>query len=207
MSTKIYSAYRVSKSVDMRNLMVKMREIALNEVANDSMFLRAIWKRCVDLAKRKNLEHYNKLQKVADKQEFAIFQLETAMFESRLDNLERVADCSIEPAIWFDEDYWYLKFFPNTGIAHKIERRIAELPEIEDFHFQDQTDCPDGISEEDFAKRGEKWDELLDEDSSFSSFMTLPIFTHHQLSNLMKKNWYTGTKELYSHLAYGLVDV
>lgn len=207
MSTKIYSAYRVSKSVDMRVLLGEMREIALSEVSNDSIFLRSIWKRCVGIAKRKNLEHYNKLQKVEDKQEFAIFQLEIALFESRLDQSERVSDCSVEPAIWFDDEYWYLKFFSNSGIADKIERRIAELPEIEDFHFQDQTDCPDGISEEDFAKRERKWDEILDEDSSFSSFMTIPIFTHHQLSNLMKKNWYTGTKELYSHLTYGLTDV
>jgi hypothetical protein len=204
MSTKIYNAYRINKNHDLKDLLKQMREIACEEVAKDAMFLKAVWRRCVAII---NQQPESATWKDDFKQEYGIYQFEKVFFESRLDNDERIADGSVVPAIWFDSNWWYLKFFSNSLVARNIEKRIAALSCVEDYHYQNQTDAPDSISEKDFAKRGRKWDTLLDEDDSFSSFMTLPVFTHHQFTKLVQKQWYTGTKDLYSHLAYQFDDL
>jgi len=203
MSTKIYNAYRVSKKTDLKELLKQMREIACDEASKDARFLKAVWRRCMQIvnANPKSVDWKDDF-----KQEFGIYQFEKVFFESRRDNDERIADGSIEPVIWFDSKWWYLKFHSNSLFARNVEKRISQIPGIEDYHFQDQTDAPENISSAEFKRRGKKWDTLLDEDDSFSSFMTLPVFTAHQFTKLVQRQWYTGTKDLYSHLAYQFDD-
>lgn len=45
--------------------------------------------------------------------------------------------------------------------ADKIIEKFQALPEVMDFHYQNQTDKPDEISEEEWEHRGKVWDDIL----------------------------------------------
>lgn len=45
--------------------------------------------------------------------------------------------------------------------ADKVIEKFLDLPEVSDFHYQNQTDKPDEISEEEWKYRGKVWDDIL----------------------------------------------
>jgi hypothetical protein len=73
-----------------------------------------------------------------------------------------------------DSDYRYnLMVYPDTDGSvylmvfggHSVILNLLEnFPELEDYHYQDQTDKTDDISDEEWEKRENTWDRLIGDD-------------------------------------------
>lgn len=73
---------------------------------------------------------------------------------------------------------------------------------LEDYHYQDQTDPPEGIRYQDFKKRGKKWDKLLDYRNAYAHLPQFVILDEYCIRRLFQKHWFTGEKDLYKDFAY-----
>lgn len=112
-----------------------------------------------------------------------------------------IIGCEFTCSIFYDDDFWYVKFFPNYKWQYEVINEMS--PEFEDFHYQDQTDPPDDMEYEEFEKRGRKWDKLLESSGgNYRDGFNYVIFDAHELCELIRKNYYTGKTDYYSHLAY-----
>ena len=61
-------------------------------------------------------------------------------------------------------------------------------PYVTDFHYQNQTDPPDDVSDEDWEFRGKKWDELLDNRFSDTGFeFNVMSISHLGMINIVKQ--------------------
>ena len=207
MSTKIYNAVRISKKLDIKTIIDKMRQIAEEVVANDYNFLYMI--HAITSAMAHDEKDANKIAasvyEDVMKNDFnfttltwMIDKVKKAELSLSINDL----DCSMIGVVGYDEDYWYIKFFCNSGIARKIYNEIEKIEGVEDFHYQNQTDPPDDISYEDFEKRSKKWDELIPNDKFNSLPFEVNIFDYDKLERLIRKYYWTGEKDVYKHLAY-----
>lgn len=200
MSSKIYDAFRVSKKVDIKDLIDKMRSIAIDVVSNSYDYLYLIHAMASkSAAEKKDTDKFamSAYEEIINN-EFGIFA-EMWMF-SMIKNAEtssekNMLDCSLNAVCTFDEDYWYIKFFSNSNISREILNIIKEL-DLEDYHYQNQTDPPEDITDEEYSKRGKKWEELLPNSSSFNIFpFDINIFDCLKLERLIF-DFQSGKKKL-----------
>lgn len=212
MSTKIYNAYRLSKNADILNVLKQMRELAIEEVAQNESLLRVIHIFAYDSA-IKTLEkvkdsspewnNANYFLKKHEKGDLDTFYIKYFLEKERLSFTKSPVDVQFDCSVFYDDDYWYIKVFPNTRWMHDvIERTEKSIDEFEDFHYQNQTDPPDDIDYEDFQAREEKWDELLGEVGNYRNGFVYTIFDAYEFEKLLTRYHYTGEKDLYKHLAY-----
>ena len=207
MSTKIYSAYRIKKDRDILALLKKCKEIAIEVIANDESYLRlvhsmSIAKALKDLSdnpKNSMAQYTIDEHKKGNVDDFWIeSMLEKNQTSTSKINISAYLSCSI----FYDADYWYIKFFTNERNQYTIIDKIVETLELEDYHYQNQTDTPEGVSDEDFEARGVKWDELLESSNgNYRDGFTYTIFDAYEFRILLTRFSYTG-KPLYEHLAY-----
>lgn len=192
MSIKIYDAFRVSREKDIKGLIKQMRSIASDEVANSEDYLCSIHAiASADALKNKdNNEAAMRAYEEVLENTFGLF-IESWMLnlvKNAEKSLEKnILDCSLKAVCTFDDKYWYIKFFCNSGISRKMLNVISEKLELEDFHYQNQTDIPEEISQEEYDKRRDKWNELLtDLNLSFESFpFEIIIFDSNKLERLL----------------------
>jgi hypothetical protein len=192
MSTKIYDAFRIKKEIDIKDVITEMRSIASDVVSNSVDYLYLIHAFAAKTATEKKdtdkmaMEAYND----AINNDFGIClemwmlsMVKTAETSSKKD----IFDCSLKAVCSFDEDYWYIKFFSNSGISRKmLNAIIKKLGVLEDFHYQNQTDPPEDIPEEEYNKRGDKWNQLLPNWSPFNVFpFDVTIFDSNKLEKLI----------------------
>jgi len=210
MSTKIYDAYRIKKSTDILSVLVKGKEIAKNIIAADEKYLYMIHalsmvkaldtlKNNADDVHAKNAIKMNEENLIDDWWLFN--QLEKANKSMVKDPLDVNISCSV----FYDRNFWYLKFYPNTNMHYKILNQIVSDCDLEDYHYQNQCDPPDNIPYKTYENRAKKWDKLLAPDDNFRNGFQFTIFDSHDFRNLISKNYYMGKKtneELYEHLAY-----
>jgi hypothetical protein len=209
MSTKIYNAYRLPKETDILKVLKQAKNIATEMVANEEdylKFLHAMFFYNVDekLKKEPNNKFFLKIKEENINNEFHYHDLEFFMFlEGNEHKVDRMAvsakfDCSV----FYDENYWYLKFFPNERIENRMLDKFKKELNFEDYHYQNQVDTPDDIPEEEYMARGKKWDELTKESGgNYLDGFTYNIMGANVLKELIRKNYYTGNP-LYEHLAY-----
>jgi hypothetical protein len=191
MSTKIYDAFRVLKEKDIKGLITEMRSIASDTVANSADYLYQIHAiASADAAKKKDADKAA-MAAYEDviKNHFGIFieMWMLNMVKKAETSIEKdILDCSLKAVCTFDDEFWYIKFFSNSGISRKILNNILEKLELEDFHYQNQSDPPEEISQEEYDKRGEKWDQLLPDYLAFNSFpFEINIFDSNRLERLI----------------------
>lgn len=209
MSTKIYNAYRINKEIDILKLLKKAKNIATEYISNDEQYLRIIhtttmFKIAEEIKKNPKSKNYysytidaNKRNELDDIILIQILEKNTLSHDKL--SFSTKLDCSV----FYDSDYWYIKFFPNENIQYKIIDIIEKELSLEDYHYQNQTDIPENIDPEEYEKRGEKWDELTEEsDGNYMDGFVYEIFGPNQFGKLLRKNYYTGDKDLYKHLAY-----
>lgn len=161
MSTKIYNG-------------IKFKSNNLNEILSQ---LQTIRTKLLDICKseeyvpQKNLIgfiNYKKLiSNIDDNESKLMFEINRKIQDAIILNDEDV--CWLIPfnvtvfVIPFEDGNFYGGLFCDNNIA-----RYYFDDYIEDFHYQDQTDKPDDISDEDWEKRRIIWDKI------FESFWTFP---------------------------------
>lgn len=210
MSTKIYEAYRIPKEKDILKELLKARDIAIDTVANDAAYLRMIHAMSIYNATRDYINDKNPYAKsvIKDHKDGKLdeFWIER-MLQKNQTSLERGNfDAYFTCSIFYDDSYWYLKFFYNDGSFRKAATRIVEELEFEDYHYQNQVDPPKDIPYEDFYQRGEKWEELMQPYDNYRGGFEYIIFDSYEFKILISRYYFTGDKDIYKHLAYKFND-
>lgn len=233
MSTKIFYAYRVKKSdVELMEMLWKFSDIATHEIANnegylkllhEAMLLRAVEDQQLYEALEEEYPQYRSkyrmgkevMEKYLKGEEYLSFQFYlTSIFDTTGPHDRRtITDTIINEvrpemvvAVGMDDEYYYLKFFPNNIFRRILIKLLDEFPQIEDFHYQNQTDPPEDVPYDEYKERDNKWEELTGPVDNYTRMLTYEIFGMDHLKELITKNWYTGTSNLYEHLAYQFDD-
>lgn len=165
MSTKIYYAYRM-KSEFLADFMMKL------EVKRNEMYTLA----------RKTVIEYLVMNKVdVSTDEFMLKHLKKR--ESIFYDLDLNTSLSISVQ---KDGFTYIKLFGTHNGINELDTFFTSLLYVEDYHYQNQTDAPEGI--EDFDKRGDKWDEITG-GSTYTSMIPIQVIPDFILepSNYMFK--------------------
>lgn len=210
MSTKIYDAYRIKKSTDILSVLVKGKQIATTVIANDEKFLYQLHALSMVEASRtleKNPEDHmaKRALKMNDENVIDIWWFEKVMGNAEKSLEHNPFDIYTSCSIFYDRNYWYIKFYPNYKFQYEIVDKLVEECGLEDYHYQNQCDPPEDISYAKYERRAKKWDILLAPDDNFRNGLQFTIFDAKEFSKLISKNYYQGKKtneELYEHLAY-----
>jgi len=216
MSTKIYDAYRLPKSIDILKELEKIKEFSKESVASNEVLLRmvhlysylqAISYSQLEETKIKDVDvTINKAKyflKNSEDGDLDVYWISDVLTSLKSSVSRGMFDLNFNCSVFYDNDYWYVKFFVNDGWQQRVLSRMeTELPDFEDFHYQNQSDSPENIPYDEFKQRDTKWDELLGKSGTYRNGFQYTIFDESDLTELMRKNYYTGEKDLYKHLAY-----
>ena len=206
MSTKIYYAIRVHKDRDIKNIISKMKQLAEDYMCQSTAaakFLKNLHKHAITIALNEPdninakyaLSEYNNDEFGVDQ----LYMILDILKKESIKSTKSIWDITLTACATYDEDYWYIKFFPNSAITRSIYEMIYEQSGIEDFHYQDQVDYAD---EDKHEMRRKKWDELLP-DGNWDAFpFEIIIMDPNKLKKIIRKNWWSGKKELYEHMLY-----
>jgi hypothetical protein len=141
MSIKIYEAYKLPVS-KLNEFLGICTETAVREFSNFRFY--ALYRRC----KKGNEEYIKQLLK----QNYPEDAMASLMFEEALRDSSLFHDYGVSLNIWIDGTFAY-------AIPYGIHNLVP--PEwAEDFHYQNSTDRPDGISAQTYSARRRKWDKL-----------------------------------------------
>lgn len=199
MSIKLYDAYRVEKSKDIRKIARQMTDIAAKQLQGDRQYLKLIF-----------LTLFRKLKNPGTFEEFIQFfphELSEKIKEATIETSRgNIFNMNLEMAVSWDDDYWYVVFFPDDygrKLHAEISKKMHDNP-LEDYHYQNQTDPPDGVSEEEYEIRYDKWCALTDNSWNFSTWLHYTVFGYRAAERMFTKNYFEGKgeEELYAHLAY-----
>lgn len=226
MSTKIYNAYRIKKDVDILKLLMNLRTDAINTVCSSNRFLSTLHSAYVDdlatkirdlLSKDIGKDNPEVKRHISELKDAVSGELHITQYSQFTKFLEKSSvslcishgDVLFTSAIYYDEDYWYVKFFTNYNWQSDIENKFSKLDEVEDFHYQNSTHPPENVTYAEYKLRSDKWHELLKSaNGSYSGGFKFDIMNAIALANRISANYYTGKKtndELYEHLAYNFL--
>lgn len=165
MSTKIYNGIRFkSKSIhEVTQQLIGIREAAIklgNERLNDRLPL------AIALALHENKGKELHADRYRSERSLFLFTLEMEIQRGMEKSLRRIAD----PSFLFS-----VMLFPHpdgTLYGYYLDDNVPGYRDLlydndiaEEYHYQNQSDEPEDISEEDWDKRREVWDEILGWDS------------------------------------------
>lgn len=176
MSTKIYNAYRTTKSVpSLLKFLNKQREYILRETEagihhsfdklpikytkDIDSFLTFLYKEYMSYSYSKYGIDFNSCVRIYQPRSNSSFG-----------------------------QYVFLLVHHNRWIS-AIDGSVVDLKFLnkngfQDFHYQNQTDPPDNISEKDFEKRGKIWDILMKEEFKNNDFKNHTIFEYVSLYDI-----------------------
>jgi hypothetical protein len=154
MSTKIYNG-------------IKFNSKNFKEILDQIVSIKP---KAIDIAVeklRKSLPNFIKYNNLIDKDEYEISIVLT-------DSLSTSSDKCFIPRVSFT-----IFFYPTKEgdvYGYFFDSNVSEYsklldPFCTDFHYQNQSDKPDDISEEEWDFRSDKWDELVDYNFRDSGFM------------------------------------
>ena len=211
MSTKIYDAYRLPKAENILEKLYQLKQFAYKEVSENQILLHVIHALTTAQAAEKLKKDPDNpfLQSVVRDDaagKIDIFWIEECLEEAGKSVEKDLIDVKLSCSVFYDETYWYIKFFVNSRWQSKVLKE-AERIGFEDYHYQDQTDPPEDLPKEEFKARGVKWDELTKSSGgNYRNGFQYDIFDAYEFRRLVSKNYYTG-EPLYDHLAYKFDEV
>lgn len=118
MSTKIYDAYRIKKDVDILSILKEIRNITIDNISNNYDLLKSIHISTL-YAARKEVEKNpdNIMAKYClekhKKNDIDVFWIEVCLEKYKTSIQREPCDIFFNCTILYDDDYWYIKFFPN----------------------------------------------------------------------------------------------
>ena len=84
-------------------------------------------------------------------------------------------------SIWIHTDgYVYIKLFGDYDFLNIMERELPKLKGIEDYHYQNQCDKPDEVSQKSWDKREKIWDEITG-GSTYTTMLSLQMVPDYML--------------------------
>ena len=171
MSTKIYSAYKLKEEINLMQLM------QINYQIKEQIISDFISRISITLAVKvdkimNNLEESAKNEKYSEAVRNTIHRImknecetpELALYFRLYDDLSSAfKDISIEQAkmvyIPHNDDIFAMFFS-----SYRYEKYILQNDNFSDYHYQNQTDQPEDISDEEWEQRKKDWDEAIGPD-------------------------------------------
>ena len=147
MSTKIYDAYRIKKTDFDFAIFIKTIKNIENEI------VKSLINKIIKMFIYSNELHYNSLIK---DEELSFMNIIDLFLDEK--NLKNDFSSKFSVVSFEDTGYFYFMFFTKNNYIKMFEN---DFPSLEDYHYQNQVDMPDDVSEEEWDKRSEKWDELM----------------------------------------------
>ena len=174
MSTKIYSAYKVNKNIDLTKLMQINYQIK-EQIVSDFVNRMSIGLAKTVIKITNNLESSAKNEKYSE----SIRTLITKMLNNE-NNYAKMGEHLLYVYLW---DEFSAKVKDNPDYSAKIlyiphnddilamffgpylyEKYIFDNDNFSDYHYQNQTDKPDDITDEDWEQREQDWSEAIGPD-------------------------------------------
>lgn len=164
MSTKIWVAYKLKDPNNLWQFIMDVREKAIKNVEEKLVEFEA--KLIPDI--NENSEEYNKLLELYKDQTNPTEKARQMMVEKMMSTEYRKSASSTYREI-FDFDV-YITFYELDGQIYLIPRAdmlmrgaldfLDDHDQLEDFHYQNQTDPPEDIPEEEYEARGKIWNKI-----------------------------------------------
>lgn len=148
MSTKIYQAFRFKKEFeDLTPFLIQVRSEVIEKLKD--FYIKNYRNRLLE--NKNNFFTYVKILEDATEKNFWQFNIGSSV------------------CVFFNRGKIYLQFYLPGDFGHLYSSINSELFDswseyIEDYHYQNQTDMPDNISESDWDERRDIWDEILEVD-------------------------------------------
>lgn len=100
-----------------------------------------------------------------------------AMYRAQLCQDERnTYDLTVQIVARKSRRGWLLIPYPGSGILQSTLRFLARMPELEDYHYQNSTDGPEEVSARAWRERRDTWSPLI-ADSSFRDKLVIDILS------------------------------
>lgn len=186
MSTKIYDAYRVKPGVDIWQLVaeIRTRAEAIARAGLRDFYIRA----CVADRRppdEEGAEKPDRLRAWADYIRNALVEKKRRLAdESTKLSLVDVADFVYQEyraqltsyernsfnldanfVVYEHEGLFYLRLYSDRcSILGDVLDFVPDMPELEDYHYQNQSDWPDGMTAPEWDERRRVWEGILTED-------------------------------------------
>jgi hypothetical protein len=211
MSTKIYDAYRIPRDNDILTLLKSIKEKCIKVVSNDSNLLKRVHISIMGEAIKSLSEDEKNHKAKYFIDEHKRGYIDDLWVEETLDKFDKSpyksrVSIGFLVSIFYDSDYWYLKFFANEVWQCEVLRSLEKDSILEDYHYQNQCDPPENVDYSEYESRSDKWDQLLKSSGgNYREGFQYTLFDAYEFRLLLTKNYYKGYKtkeELYSHLAY-----
>ena len=179
MSTKIYDAFRVRPAVDIwavlqdiqrraeKNVVKRLRAFYIEEMEGIDPESPAY--REARAKDPKGSEAGLRLRIVHDLVREGYRETSTRLQRSRY-------DLDVSVALTHHETGYYLRAFCDSfGIAGGSLDFLRRHPDLEDFHYQNQTDRPKPLTEGEWEERRKIWDEMMDKHGHLKCQLVLEV--------------------------------
>jgi len=188
-STKIYNAFRV-KDRKAQNLWPLLWKIQDQAEANIRVAFREHYLELVRQMDPASPEYQESWAKTPEMEELPFRiryarDLIRAGFKKNSTEMARdTYSLDVAVAVYPYRGRTYLRTFTeSSSVVGKCLDFVHELPELEDFHYQNQVDRPEEVSDKDWAARRRVWDGIT-EYQDIGRHVTLEILSYNTLWKL-----------------------
>lgn len=201
MSTKIYYAYKLLNRHDLWSF---SRDVKVKASKNVEKVLYDFYKNLIssiDETSEKYKEKYNELStnKYLPKENDEEYLKEYTKLEI-VDSIVRdeykkssvsmqrdLFDFDVNIAFYENKKKIYMRYFCDMQMKNVFDFLEDDIRVI-DFHYQNQSDQPEHISNRDWNNRRKVWDEIFSEPGYESTYLTLEIFNYNMFWKLNPYN-------------------
>lgn len=165
MSTKIWEAYRVKPGHDIFDIALKIREKA---EANAKKTLAMTYKWLLESWEGDHKFKKEALEFLGYKDKEKLTPLDAShyvkkQFGQQISKYEKdLFDLNVSVAIRKQGHKYYLIPYSGSGILKRCLDFMKKMPELEDFHYQNQVDAPKNIPYKEYRQRGKTWEPMLE---------------------------------------------
>lgn len=181
MSMKVYNAFRIKNPDDMWPLLWKIRDTA--EV-NIRQALRDHYWHLVRTMDPDSDEYLKKREKDPDRNEvsfrlgLARDKVRDAYKENTVRSERDTYTLDVPVAVYPHNGQVYLRtFVESISVVGSALDFVRTMPELEDYHYQNQTDKPDEVPTKEWKIRRRVWDEISKSQQGVGNHITLDILS------------------------------
>jgi hypothetical protein len=178
MSTKIYDAFRLKENIELWSFLRKVKEQADKEVKNRlSIFLEKLMEGI-----NPDCEPYKELDDLSDtykRLNVAHGLILKGYKEASVDPVASIFNFDVSLTVREHKGRYYLITYNDfrSGIAGSLDF-VEKLDELEDFHYQNSTDRPKGVTKKDWKHREQVWDEIYGNGEDWFFCLVLEILSY-----------------------------
>lgn len=170
MSLQIYNGFRLNFGKSLWDMLWWVEHLARQNI---NRALRAHYLELVETMDPDDEDYREKWaleklqpERARSEQSFRLHRAHSLISESYRKNstssLRDTYSLDVSVAVYPHDCQFYLRTFVEPiSVLGGVLDFVAELPELEDFHYQNSTDRPGSVSEADWDHRGDTWEEIF----------------------------------------------